>query len=70
MYFNAYIALVLVSKSKGFETGFGAIEFLKNRIFGFMGQNGLSRSPCVGTAFREFEHVWMTDMFIVELWLC
>ena len=55
---------------KDLERDLELLSSLKNRIFGFMGQNGLSRSPCVGTAFREFEHVRMTDMFIVDVWLC
>ena len=36
MYFNAYVALVFVSKSKGFETGFWTIEFFKNRILVYL----------------------------------
>ena len=47
MCFNAYVALDLVSKSKGFETGFWTIEFMKNRILvvlSLRGYLGLSAS--------------------------
>ena len=42
----------------------------ENRILVFMRQYGFSRSPCVGMLFRKFEHVGVTDMFIVDVWLC
>ena len=54
---------------KGLETWILNRWVLKNRILVFMGQNGFSWYPCVGTAFRKFEHVRLTDMLFVDVCL-
>ena len=44
------------------------LSSFKNRIFVCFVPKGISRSPCVGTAFRKFEHVRITILLIDKVW--
>ena len=57
-------------KVKRLETWILNRWVLKNRILVFIGQIGFSWYPCVGTTFRKFEHVSLTYMLFVDVWLC
>ena len=56
-------------KVRRFETWILDLWVLyKNRIFGCFVPKGISRYPCVGSAFRKSERVRMINMFIVKIW--
>ena len=67
MSFNAFDALVEVSWSLKLVLRFWAIELFKNRIFGILVPLRIPRVPCVGNAFRKFEHVRITNVVIEEV---
>ena len=53
---------------KDLKRGFELLSSLKKPYFGYFVLKRISWSPCVGNAFRKFEHVRITIMVIVKVW--
>ena len=67
MSLNACDALDVVSWILELVMRFWALELFKNRTFGILSPLRIPRDPCIGNAFRKFEHVRITETVIEEV---